>query len=264
MLPLVQFCFQICEVNNKTCLKIHECISTCEIKSNPYPSLPLLVIWAFFHNLSSLIWKEDRNKLLDLSKWSTLHLCHSPLCHMIHEMPILIFLTMAFFFYTCDPWLCHEILQNIIKGWEHLFMHEASGMWQVIQNSSKYVICTLGNVKGALNGKTHKDLWPSALNVICFHLWNFSSFWCSNWHPSCARVTICHFGSTQDCWHCHLINKSSHFGLLLESWGYLKAHIYGVFHVTRSLSLKPIFTLDGSTSWWSLSYWPQLLYSLLL
>lgn len=164
-------------------------------------------------------------------------------------MPIFIFLTMAFFFYTCDTWLFYEILQNILKGWEHLSMHEASGIWQVIQNFSKYVIFFLGNVKGTLNGNTHKYLWPCSLNVRCCHLCNCALFWCSNWHTSCARTTRCHFGSTHGCCHYHLMSESSHFGLLIESWWYVKEQIDGVLYVTILLALKTISTLHGSTSW---------------
>ena len=98
---------------------------------NHYPSLPLLAIWAFCHKISPLLWKEDINKIFYVSKWSTLHLCSSPLRHVI-QMKIFLFFNMVFFFYTCDPWLCHKILQIILKVWELLFMDEASGMRQVI------------------------------------------------------------------------------------------------------------------------------------
>ena len=97
MFPLVQLCFQICELNNKTHLKYMNSSQDVEEKVNPYPSLFMLAIWAFCHKISSLLWKEDIEKLLDASKWSTLHQCPSPLHHMI-QMPIFIFLTMDLFF----------------------------------------------------------------------------------------------------------------------------------------------------------------------
>ena len=93
----MQLRFQICELNNKIHLKYMNASQQVEEKVNPYPSLFLFEIWEYFHKISSLIWKEEINKRLNDSKWSTLHQCPPPLHHMI-PIPIFIFLKMTLLF----------------------------------------------------------------------------------------------------------------------------------------------------------------------
>ena len=126
-------------------------------------------------DILSSLERGQKHVVPDISKWITPHLHSSPLCHMWCECQLLSSWLGCSSFVNMTLDYAMKTLQNFLKWREFLFMHEASGMWQVNQDTSKYFICALGNVKDTLNRKKHKNSYPSAPNVICFHLCNCAS-----------------------------------------------------------------------------------------